>query len=58
MPESKAKIEWTKENTVHIGVKLNKNTDADILSALEGKAKQTEIKRLIRVALALEQHEN
>lgn len=52
MPDSKAKKDWIKENTVHIGVKLNKNTDVDILAALEGKAKQTEIKRLIRVALS------
>lgn len=29
-------------------------TDADILAALDGKAKQTEIKRLIRAALSAE----
>lgn len=43
-----------KENTTFIGLKLNNRTDADILAALEGKAKQPEIKRLLRVAL---QHE-
>lgn len=52
MPDSKAKVDWIKENTIRFTVKLNKNTDADILSALEGKAKQTEIKRLIRIALS------
>ena len=35
-------------------MKLNHNTDADILAALEGKTKQTEIKRLIRLGLEAE----
>lgn len=38
-----------------ISLKLNKNTDADILAALEGKAKQTEIKKMIRTVLAANQ---
>ncbi len=42
---------YDKANTKYIGLKLNINTDNDILSALEGKQKQTEIKRLIRIAL-------
>lgn len=54
MPDSKAKTDWIKENTIRFTMKLNKNTDADILSALEGKAKQTELKRLVRIALAFE----
>ena len=51
MPEKKKKKEWGKRNTTFIGLKLNNRTDRDILQALEGKAKQTEIKRLIRLAL-------
>lgn len=49
--ESKAHKEWTKKNTTFIGLKLNNNTDKDILQALEGKPKQTEIKKLIRKGL-------
>ena len=55
MPDSEAKKAWIKTNTDFIGLKLNHNTDKDIIKALEGKAKQTEIKRLIRLAL---EHEN
>ena len=51
MPESEAKKEWTKANTTFIGLKLNNRQDADILQALSGKQKQTEIKRLLRVAI-------
>lgn len=54
MSDSQAKIEWMKANTVHIGIKPNKNTDSDILAALEGSQKQTEIKRLLRIALQYE----
>lgn len=46
---------YDKAHTAHITLKLNKGTDADILAALEGKAKQTELKRLVRVGL---QHES
>ena len=53
--ESKAHKEWTKQNTTFIGLKLNNRTDADILQALEGKQKQTELKRLIRQGLAQEE---
>lgn len=48
MAETQARKEWTKENTTFVGLKLNNRTDKDILEALEGKSKQTEIKRLIR----------
>lgn len=54
MPDSPAKIEWTKNNTTQFTLKLNHNTDADIIKALEGKARQTEVKRLIRIALKQE----
>lgn len=46
-----AKERYDKENTQFIGLKLNRKTDSDILEALEGKSKQTEIKRLIRMGL-------
>lgn len=54
MPDSIAKRTWMSENTTQISLKFNNRTDADILSALEGKAKQTEIKRLIRLGLIAE----
>lgn len=37
--------------TKQLSLKLHNKNDADILDALEGKAKQTEIKRLIRLGL-------
>lgn len=52
MPDSTAKRAWDTNNTVKITLKLNRRTDADILAALEGNQKQTEIKRLIRAGLA------
>lgn len=51
MPDSEAKKKWIKENTTFVGLKLNNHTDSDILKALENKPKQTEIKRLIRIAI-------
>ena len=45
---------YDKANTQYVGLKLNKKTDADILEAIEGKQKQTEIKRLIRKGLESE----
>lgn len=54
MPDSAAKRAWVAQNTAFIGLKLNLHTDADILAALEGKPKQTEIKRLLRAALEAE----
>lgn len=57
MPESAAHRAWVEENTTRITVKLNNRTDADILEALEGKAKQTEIKRLVRLGLGAKEKE-
>lgn len=54
MAESAAHRAWTAENTVYVPLRLNKRTDADILTAIDGKQKQTEIKRLVRVALKVE----
>lgn len=39
---------WEKENTVVISIKLQRSTDADILSYLNGKSKQTIIKLALR----------
>lgn len=46
--ESEAKRKWQKENTVFIGIKLQKSTDKDILQFLEGKQKQTIIKAALK----------
>lgn len=54
MPKYDAQERYDNTNTFHISLKLNVKTDADILSALEGKSKQTEIKRLLRLALETE----
>lgn len=45
---------YDKVNTQFIGLKLNVKTDGDILAAIEGKAKQTELKRLIRLGIESE----
>jgi len=58
MAETQARKEWTKENTTFVGIKLNNRTDKDILEALEGKPKQTEIKRLIRQGMKQDQSEH
>lgn len=54
MPETAARRAWVEENTTFVGLKLNNRTDADILEAIEGKPKQTEIKRLVRLGLDAE----
>lgn len=54
MPETDARRAWLAENTERVTVKFNARTDADILGALEGKKKQTEIKRLIRAGMQAE----
>ena len=46
--ESEAHKKGVKENTVFIGIRLQKSTDSDILSFLEGKQNQTEIKKALR----------
>lgn len=53
MPDSQAKTAWDKSHTAFIGLKLNKNTDADILAKLETvPSKQGYIKDLIKADLA------
>ena len=46
--ETEARKKWTKENTVFIGVKLQKSTDADIIKFLEDKPNQPTIKAALR----------
>lgn len=55
MPDSEAKKAWIKANTTTIATKFNNRTDADILAYLENvESKQGEIKRLLRLAIAME----
>lgn len=54
MPVTDARRTWLAENTERVTVKLNHRTDADILDALKGKPRQTEIKRLIRAGMQAE----
>lgn len=46
-----ANARWKLEHTTLVHLRFNNNTDADILAQLEGKVKQTELKRLIRLGL-------
>ena len=57
MPDGKGKRRWDAENTTMISLKLNNKTDADILDALAGKSRQTEIKRLVRAGMEVEKRE-
>jgi len=48
----KSQLKYDKANTVHIGIKLNKKTDADLLTKIDelvnqGLSKQGAIKHLI-----------
>ena len=41
-----------KQETIAVGLKLNKKTDSDILSAIGGpETRQTELKRYMRIGL-------
>jgi len=48
MPDSEAKKRWIRENTTKLSVKLNHNTDRDILEFLSGKPGATTIKKALR----------
>ena len=49
MPDSEAKRKWVKENTTVVAIKLNNNTDSDIIKKLQETAnRQGYIKTLIR----------
>ena len=58
MPESDARKAWTKKNTVMINAKLQRSTDADILSYLNGKSTQAEIKRGLRLLIEKEKEQD
>lgn len=52
-PQSEAKTRWDRENTVVVTMKLNKNTDVDILEKLDSvEYKQKYIKELIRADIS------
>lgn len=46
--------EWDKQNTVFIGIKLQKSTDSDIIEYLQDKPKQTTIKKALRLLIKSE----
>jgi len=53
MPATDKQLQWDKDNTVQVKLKLNKTTDADIIAWLEAQAtKQGAIKQLIRETIA------
>ena len=54
MPDSEAKKQWMKENTVIITTRLNRNQDKDIFEYLDGKKPATEIKKGLRLLTELE----
>lgn len=56
--EMTAKERYDAKTAVYVSLKLNKGTDADILQAIEGKAKQTEIKRLVRQGMKQDQQDS
>jgi hypothetical protein len=52
-PSKKAKNKWDKAHTSFVGLKLNQNTDADIIGILEACGnKQGYIKSLIRADIS------
>jgi hypothetical protein len=46
--DSKSKLKYDKDNTIFIGLKLNKKTDADIIENIDLNNKQGSLKNLIR----------
>ena len=53
IPDSEAKKEWDKANTQRVIMKLNKNTDSDIIMRLNKvPSKQGYVKTLIRQDIA------
>ena len=45
---------WNKGNTVFIGIRLQKTTDNDIITYLQGKTKQSVIKKALRLLIKTE----
>ena len=56
-PEYESHKNWMKANSVMINARLMKSTDGDILEYLEGKQKQTEIKKGLRLLIAQEKEQ-
>jgi hypothetical protein len=54
MAESQAKRDWRRDNTTVIKARLNHRTDSDIIEYLDGKSQANEIKRALRILIALE----
>ena len=56
MSESEAKRKWQKENTVFIGVKLQKSTDKEIIEFLQGREESYNgtINQALRLLMAQE----
>lgn len=48
MPDSPKKAAWMKENTTQATLRLNHNTDKDILEYFGGKISATKIKEVLR----------
>ena len=48
LPVNERKYKWDRENTTMVTLKLTNTTDADIIAFLDGKAKQTIIKKALR----------
>lgn len=57
-PDSEAKKKWIKDHTTKVTIKLNHNTDKDLLDALEGEeSKAGKIKELMRRSLEAAKHQ-
>ncbi len=48
---------YDKLNTVYINLRLYKEDDKDLIDALSGKAKQTEVKKLVRLGMGKVRHD-
>lgn len=55
MPDTKSKIDYDARTAYKVGIKLNRNTDADILAALDAAPnKQALIKEALRAYIGKE----
>ena len=48
---------YDKVNTVFINFRLLKEDDNDLITALSGKARQTEVKKLVRLGMGKVRHD-
>jgi len=55
---NKQKTAWNNENTVFIGIRLQKTTDNDIITYLQGKTKQAVIKKALRLLIKTKTENN